>query len=92
VDEFFVWSTLGDAPFPPCSDGVDNDDDGEIDFDGGASALGGVAGGPPDPACMGLPFWSETGLACGSGFELTLLLPALFWLRTRTRARTSGAA
>jgi predicted phosphodiesterase len=42
VDEFFVWSTMGDAPFPPCSDGLDNDGDGQVDFDGGASALGGL--------------------------------------------------
>jgi hypothetical protein len=91
VDEFFVWSTMGDAPFPPCSDGLDNDGDGQVDFDGGASALGGLPLAPADPGCAGLPFWSETSFACGTGFELTLLLPALGWLRARRRTRAAPA-
>jgi len=91
VDEFFVWSTMGDAPFPPCSDGIDNDDDGQIDFDGGTSALGGRPLAPVDAACAGLPFWSETSFACGAGFELALLLPALGWLRARQRTRAAPA-
>ncbi len=83
VDEFFVWSTMGDAPHPPCADGLDNDGDGQIDFDGGTSALGGPDVAPPDSGCAGLPYWSEASFACGTGFELTLLLPALGWLRSR---------
>lgn len=90
VDEFFAWSTLGNAPLPSCSDGLDNDGDGGIDFDGGASARPGVAPGASDPQCLHLPFWSESG--CGLGFELALLLPALGALRRRRRrARTATA-
>jgi len=36
---------------PDCSDGIDNDGDGKLDFDGGASANHGVALGPADPGC-----------------------------------------
>jgi len=45
------------TPAPECSDGRDNDGDGKIDFDGGASANHGVALGPPDPGC---PFSEAT--------------------------------
>ena len=38
-------------PVPACSDGWDNDGDGFIDFDGGASVNGGVPLGLPDPGC-----------------------------------------
>ena len=86
VDDFFLWSTLGDAPQAACSDGLDNDGDGRTDFDGGASA-----GNPqltaPDPACGGVPFWPESGLACGSGLELALLLPLIETLRRRRTRR-----
>ncbi|MCX5737210.1 MAG: hypothetical protein NTZ61_01695 [Proteobacteria bacterium] len=34
-----------------CSNGIDDDGDGLIDFDGGASANGGVSLGLPDPGC-----------------------------------------
>jgi arylsulfatase A-like enzyme len=37
-----------------CSDGIDNDADGGIDFDGGAAFTGGVPLGPPDPQCDSL--------------------------------------
>jgi len=38
-------------PVPACGDGWDNDGDGFIDFDGGASVNGGVPLAPPDPGC-----------------------------------------
>lgn len=34
-----------------CENGIDDDGDGSIDFDGGVSANHGVALGPPDPGC-----------------------------------------
>ena len=62
---------------PACSDGVDNDADGFADY--GA-----------DAQCSGDPrHWNELG-ACGLGFELALLLPALGALRAR-RARQAVA-
>lgn len=36
---------------PSCSDGVDNDGDGAIDYDGGAARNGGVPIASPDPSC-----------------------------------------
>jgi predicted phosphodiesterase len=87
VDEFFLWSTMGDAPTPPCSDGIDNDGDGMTDFDGGVSATDGSRIAPSDPDCVGLPYWPESSLACGSGFELGLLLPVVDLLRRRRRRR-----
>jgi len=38
-------------PVPACSDGWDDDGDGLVDFDGGASVNGGVPLGLPDPGC-----------------------------------------
>ena len=42
---------------PECQDGSDNDSDGQIDYDGGLSALGYVAS-EPDPYCVGKP-WQD---------------------------------
>ncbi len=62
--EVFV---LGAAP--ECSDGIDNDGDGLIDY-------------PEDPDCL-TPFtWKEgKGSSCGLGFELAFL--GLLWRRAR---------
>lgn len=60
---------------PPCSDGLDNDGDGLVDFDG--------AGGAPDLECEGTPIGGERGPACGLGFEVVPLL--LLWRRGRRR-------
>ena len=46
-----LWSTES----PQCQDGIDNDNDGKIDYDGGLSALGYVAA-EPDPYCAGKPW------------------------------------
>ncbi|MGI9431348.1 MAG: hypothetical protein ACR2PQ_03995, partial [Myxococcota bacterium] len=72
-----------------CSDGLDNDGDGGIDFDGGASANGGVPLGPADAQCWdGSTPW-ESIAGCGIGFEVAPLLVGLFALRSRRRARRS---
>ncbi len=83
VDEFFVWSAMGDAPLPDCADGLDNDGDGQVDFDGGRSA-GLTTPAPADPICLRVPYGIEDAPACGTGFELALLLPILAGLRSRT--------
>ncbi len=74
-----------DLEAPECQDGIDNDGRTGVDFDGGASALGGVPIDVPDPQCVNRPSRnSERGSApCGLGFELLLLLPILAGLRRR---------
>jgi hypothetical protein len=71
---------------PPCQDGVHNDGDARVDFDGGASAHGGVATRPADPTCA-KPWTSSERSRCGLGFELVALLPLLDRLR-RSRSPT----
>ena len=73
---------------PACADGTDNDDDGQIDFDGGASANGGVALALPDTVCSSAIGAAESRPpACGFGVELALLMPLLAALaRRRQRA------
>jgi hypothetical protein len=69
-----------------CADGIDNDSDGFIDFDGGVTA-GLDPPGSPDPHCTSAldnrerPRPPTSG--CGIGPELALLLPGLWWLRRR---------
>ena len=96
IDLSAVTSSLSDSvfhqpitvtdPLPQCSDGVDNDGDGYVDFDGGASANGGVAVAAPDPQCTE-PYQNNEKAACGLGAELVLVLPALRWLGGRRRSR-----
>lgn len=69
---------IGDTPWPDCSDGVDNDHDGQIDWDGA-----GV--GPPDANCHGNPEGTLEAPVCGLGAELVLLAPVLRRLRRRRR-------
>jgi hypothetical protein len=69
-----------------CQDGLDNDGEPGVDFDGGASANGGVAVDVPDPDCP-LPWWGlERPVACGLGFEAAAPL-ALLLARRRRRLR-----
>jgi hypothetical protein len=51
-----------------CEDGIDNDGDGKIDFDGGASANHGVALGPPDPGCPS-PWATFENPMCDDGID-----------------------
>jgi hypothetical protein len=96
------WATVmthddvrfGITPVPACSDGIDNDQDGEIDYDGGVhfdlDGDGFVDAGfnpaepavtAPDPQCVGKPLkHRERKSRCGLGFELPLLLAPLLWL------------
>lgn len=69
---------LSTTESPQCDDGVDNDHDGNIDWDGGAS------GGPADLSCAGHGWGSRENLTrCGLGFEIALGLPLVAWLRRR---------
>lgn len=54
-----------------CDDGLDNDGDGLIDL--------------RDWHCFGNPFGGSEHGSCGLGFEVTLLLLPLMWLRQRRR-------
>jgi subtilisin family serine protease len=69
---------------PDCQDGADNDLDGSIDFDGGASRNGGVPIAASDPHCKQAWTSLEKYASCGLGVELVLLVAAL---RLRRRAR-----
>jgi hypothetical protein len=61
--------TIFPAPGPAaCSDGFDNDGDGLIDFDGGASANGGVPLSLPDPGCFNAASNTENP-ACQDGLD-----------------------
>jgi hypothetical protein len=64
---------------PKCDDGLDNDGDGLVDWDGFGS-------GNPDPQCVDRPWRNGEGpSACGLGLELLLLLPLLSALAARRR-------
>ena len=77
------------APLPEaaCSDGIDNDFDGLIDWDGGAAWNDGIPITDPDPQCVGKPWRNgeRPSSSCGLGIELALLLPPLFWMHRRRR-------
>jgi uncharacterized protein YjdB len=63
-----------------CSDGLDNDGDGRIDWDGGPGL------GTPDPQCKSASGNREApNPKCGLGTELVIALPLLAALRRRTR-------
>lgn len=83
---------------PKCQDGLDNDGEAGIDFDGGASLdidpLDGdideqfngatPAVGAADPQCVGRPWGNRERSGCGLGFEIVLLAPLLVrWARMR---------
>ena len=55
-------------PVPACADGWDNDGDGFLDFDGGASVNGGVPLGLPDPGCKNAMSVTESP-QCQNGID-----------------------
>jgi hypothetical protein len=83
---------------PKCQNGINDDGDGLVDFDGGQSIHGACAGSTcppgvsdpdgngvanPDPHCANP--WRNKETACGLGAELALAMPLLGWLRRRSR-------
>ncbi|MGH0034220.1 MAG: DUF2341 domain-containing protein [Myxococcota bacterium] len=67
-----------------CRDGIDNDSDGRIDWDGAGA-------GDPDPQCQGDPERkSEAANRCGVGAEL--LLGAALWPLLQARRRRKWEA
>lgn len=75
---------------PSCQNGLDDDGDGAIDFDGGASAHGGVSPAAADLGCKSADQGNE-GIpnACGLGVELPLVLLA-GWRRSARGNRRSA--
>lgn len=72
-DTDFAIVAIDVAPHRACSNGLDDDGDGTIDWDGG-----GV--GAPDAGCAGNPMRNDEkvhGGGCGLGAELVLLIAAL---------------
>jgi hypothetical protein len=70
-----------------CSDGLDNDNDNRIDFDGGVCAgLPPESITVPDPHCTGAGDNREKPNGCGIGVELALALPLLWMARGRRRS------
>jgi hypothetical protein len=76
---------------PQCQDGLNNDNQPGIDFDGGASVNGGVPLDVPDPQCTSAWKNREAAAACGLGAELAALLPTLRWARSRLRRPRASA-
>ena len=66
-----------------CSNGIDDDGDGKIDWNGGPG------GEPADPQCNGDPLrhTERSTSRCGLGFELAAVVPALLWARRRRQRR-----
>ena len=79
------WNTTHWIENPKCQNGIDDDGQNGLDFDGGASVNGGVPIGPPDPSCGGLPYVGGEPGGCGLGFELAPLIAGLQLLRRRRR-------
>ncbi|HUU58744.1 MAG TPA: S8 family serine peptidase [Phycisphaerae bacterium] len=81
-----VWSAPG--PPPMCSDGIDNDGDNKIDWDGGAAAgLSATEQREPDRDCANKPWKNkEATTGCGLGFELALILAAFGGFRARRKS------
>jgi hypothetical protein len=72
--DFAVTALAVASRLRACSDGIDNDGDGTIDWDGaGVAAV--------DVSCGGLAWRNSERDACGLGAELLLVLPLLRRLR-----------
>ncbi len=72
--------------FTMCTDGLDNDNDGAIDFDGGICG-GAAVPGSADPQCTSPVATVEAPSSCGLGFEfLAVLLPLRLLRSRRSRA------
>jgi hypothetical protein len=69
-----------------CSNGIDDDGDGKIDFDGGVCA-GAPVPTDPDTFCTSATLDREKAASCGLGFEIAPVLLGLFALRRARRAR-----
>jgi hypothetical protein len=69
---------------PACSDGLDNDGDGAIDFDGGPGLTA------PDPDCGGLESGTSEAVP-EPGVALGTLLGSLFLAALGRRARAPGS-
>jgi hypothetical protein len=67
---------------PQCQDGINNDLQAGIDFDGGVSIWGAQID-LPDPNCA--KPWSRESAGCGLGFELALLILPLLRLHRKRR-------
>jgi hypothetical protein len=77
----FDWQLRIQTTLTACSDGLDNDNDGKIDFDGASLGL-------PDPECAAAngSLESPASGGCGIGPELVPLLLGLGALRRLRRA------
>jgi probable HAF family extracellular repeat protein len=74
---------------PRCQNGINDDGQLGIDFDGGLSATGSVLD-VPDPQCVGVPYKNKESApsGCGLGFEVGLVTAVLMRLRSARRRRT----
>jgi len=77
-------NSYGTTETPQCQDGVDNDGQTGIDFDGGAGLNDGIPIDRPDPQCT-FAWIDREEAACGLGAELVGLLALLHLARVRRR-------
>ena len=86
-----LWQTTATLYLPACANGVDDDGDGGIDWDGDPLGLGdGPA--PADVTCGGrATIHRESRPNCGLGVELGLILPGFAALRAWVARRRGGA-
>ena len=83
-------SVRGTREDPACQNGVDDDQQPGVDFDGGASLNGGVPIAAPDPQCLDTPWRTTESKSCGLGAEIAALLLLVKRLRRRDASRSAG--